>query len=67
MHPSRLGRSTRVLQDAARYCLRQKIEDMFARLKTYAGSRRGMSDDQCPIQFLFACALDATIIHWLKI
>ena len=46
-----------------RYRLRHKIENMFARIKDWR--RIATRYDRCPILFLSACALAATVIYWL--
>ena len=61
--PSRLGRKVQIPHDAALYCLRHKIENMFARLKDWR--RVATRYDRCPILFLSACALAAIVIYWL--
>lgn len=61
--PSRLGRKVQIPHDAAIYRLRQKIENMFARLKDWR--RVATRYDRCPILFLSACALAAIVIYWL--
>ena len=61
--PSRAGRNTAITHDAALYRLRHKIENMFARLKDWR--RIATRYDRCPILFLSACALAATVLYWL--
>ncbi|MCA3461653.1 MAG: IS5/IS1182 family transposase, partial [Rhodobacter sp.] len=40
-----------------------RIENMFARLKDWR--RIATRYDRCPILFLSACALAATVMYWL--
>jgi transposase len=61
--PSRIGRKVPIPHDADLYRLRHKIENMFARLKDWR--RIATRYDRCPILFLSACALAATVIYWL--
>lgn len=61
--PSRIGRKVQVPPDADLYRQRHKIENMFARLKDCR--RIATRYDRCPILFLSACALAATVIYWL--
>lgn len=61
--PSRIGRKVPIPHDADLYRLRHKIENMFARLKDWR--RISTRYDRCPILFLSACALAATVIYWL--
>jgi transposase len=61
--PSRAGRKVPIQHDADLYRLRHKIENMFARLKDWR--RIATRYDRCPILFLSACALAATVIYWL--
>lgn len=61
--PSRAGRKVPIQHDADLYRHRHKIENMFARLKDWR--RIATRYDRCPILFLSACALAATIIYWL--
>ena len=61
--PSRRGRLVRIPHDAALYRLRHRIENMFARLKDWR--RIATRYDSCPILFLSACALAATVMFWL--
>lgn len=60
--PSRRGRKVPVPHDQI-YRLRHRIENMFARLKGWR--RIATRYDRCPILFLSACALAATVIYWL--
>lgn len=60
--PSHAGRKVPIYHDADLYCLRQKIENMFARLKAWRCIATRY--DQCPILFLSAYALAATVIYW---
>jgi transposase len=61
--PSRAGRKVTIPHDAKLYRQRHKIENMFARLKDWR--RIATRYDRCPILFLSACALAATVIYWL--
>lgn len=61
--PPRKGRKVPIPQDADRYRLSHKIENMFARLKDWR--RNATRQDRCPILFLSVCALAATVIFWL--
>jgi transposase len=61
--PSRIGRKVTVPHHADLYRQRHKIENMFARLKDWR--RIATRYDRCPILFLSACALAATVIYWL--
>jgi transposase len=61
--PSRRGRKEAIPHDADLYRQRHKIENMFARLKDWR--RISTRYDRCPILFLSACALAATVIYWL--
>jgi transposase len=61
--PSRRGRNIPVEHDTDLYRLRHRIENMFARLKDWR--RIATRYDRCPILFLSACALAATVIYWL--
>jgi len=63
--PSRAGRKVQVPHDAELYRQRHKIENMFARLKDWR--RIATRYDRCPILFLCACALAATVIYWLLV
>ena len=61
--PSRSCRKVPVPNDVDLYHLRHRIENMFARLKDWR--RIATRYDRCPIIFLSACALAATVIYWL--
>lgn len=73
--PSRIGRKIHIPHDAEFYAsattflgmkicpARQWIENMFARLKDWR--RIATRYHRCPIVFLSACALAATVIYWL--
>lgn len=61
--PFRIGRNVPVPHDADLYRLRHRIENMFARLKDWR--RIATRYDRCPILFLSACALAATVMYWL--
>lgn len=61
--PSRRGRKVAIPHDAELYRQRHKIENMFARLKDWR--RIATRYGRCPILFLSACALAATVIYWL--
>jgi transposase len=61
--PSRSGRTIPIPHDADLYRLRHRIEKMVARLKDWR--RIPTRYDRCPILFLSACALAATVIFWL--
>jgi len=61
--PSRAGRKVQVPHAAELYRQRHKIENMFARLKDWR--RIATRYDRCPILFLFACALSATVVYRL--
>lgn len=61
--PSRTGRKVAIPHDADLYRLRHRIENMFARLKDWR--RIAARYDRCPVLFLPACALAATVIYWL--
>lgn len=63
MHPQCRGRKVQIAHDANSYRLRHRIENMFARLKDWR--RIATRYDRCPILFLSACALAATVIYWL--
>jgi transposase len=60
--PGRKSRAKPVKYDKRRY-KRHKIENMFTRLKDWR--RIATRYDRCPILFLSACALAATVIYWL--
>ena len=61
--PSRKNRKVLIEHDAELYRKRHKIENMFARLKDWR--RIATRYDRCPIPFLSACALAATVMFWL--
>ena len=61
--PSRIGRKVSIPHDSDFYRLRHRIENMFSRLKDWR--RIATRYDRCPILFLSACALAATVIYWL--
>ena len=61
--PSRKGRKVAIEHDTTLYRQRHRIENMFARLKDWR--RIATRYDRCPILFLSACALAATVIFWL--
>ena len=61
--PSRKNRHIQIPHDAALYRLRHRIENMFAHLKDWR--RIATRYDRCPILFLSACALAATVMFWL--
>lgn len=61
--PSRSGRKVPIPHDPDLHRLRHRIENMFARLKDWR--RIATRYDRCPILFLSACALAATVIYWL--
>jgi transposase len=61
--PSRSSRKAQIPHDCDLYRLRHRIENMFARLKDWR--RIATRYDRCPILFLSACALAATVIYWL--
>jgi transposase len=57
------GRKTPIPHDTDLYRKRHRIENTFARLKDWR--RIATRYDRCPILFLSACALAATVIYWL--
>jgi transposase len=61
--PSRIGQKVPISHDADLYRQRHKIENLFARLKYWR--LIATRYDRCPILFLSACALAATVIYWL--
>ena len=61
--PGRKSRNTPVRYDKRRYKSRNRIEIMFGRLKDWR--RVATRYDRCPIVFLSAVALAATVIFWL--
>jgi transposase len=60
--PGRKAPKLPVEYDAEIYKERRRIENMFGRLKDWR--RIATCDDSCPILFLSACALAATVIYW---
>ena len=62
--PSCAGRKVPIQHDADLYRLRHKIENMIARIEDWR--LIATRDDRCPILFLSACALAATVIYWLR-
>jgi len=62
--PSRASRKVQIPHDAELYRLRHKIANMFARLKDW--QRIARRYDRCPILFLSACALAATVIYFVS-
>jgi transposase len=61
--PSRSGKKVPIRHDADLYRLRHRIENMSARLRDWRSIATRY--DRCPILFLSACALAATVIYWL--
>ena len=61
--PSRKSRDKTVKYDKRRYKSRNRIEIMFGRLKDWR--RVATRYDRCPIVFLSAIALAATVLFWL--
>ncbi len=61
--PGRKSRNDPVRYDKRRYKSRNRIEIMFGRLKDWR--RVATRYDRCPIVFLSAVALAATVIFWL--
>ena len=61
--PSRKNRTTVIDHDRDLYRKRHRIENTFARIKDWR--RIATRYDRCPILFLSACALAATVIYWL--
>ena len=61
--PGRKGRKKAISHDKRRYKRRNRIEIMFGRLKDWR--RVATRYDRCPIVFLSAIALAATILFWL--
>lgn len=61
--PSRKSRKQVIPHDKTRYKLRHKIEIMFGRLKDWR--RVATRYDRCPVLFLSAIALAATVLFWL--
>jgi transposase len=60
--PSCAGRKITIPHDADHYRLRHRIENMSARLRDWR--RIATRYDSCPILFLSACALAATVGYW---
>lgn len=61
--PGRKSRGKAVRYDKRRYCRRNLIEIMFARLKDWR--RVATRYDRCAKTFLSAIALAATVMFWL--
>jgi transposase len=61
--PGRNGRNQPVRHGKALYRLRHKVEIMFGRLKDWR--RIATRYDRCPVVFLSAIALAATVLFWL--
>lgn len=61
--PGRKSRNKAVKYDKRRYKRRNRIEIMFGRLKDWR--RVATRYDRCPMAFLSAIALAATVIFWL--
>ncbi|WP_145206863.1 IS5 family transposase [Sphingobium sp. B2] len=61
--PGRKGRKKVIRHDKRRYKRRNRIEIMFGRLKDWR--RVATRYDRCPIVFLSAIALAATVLFWL--
>ena len=61
--PGRKGRKKVIRYDKRRYKRRNRIEIMFGRLKDWR--RVATRYDRCPIVFLSAIALAATVLFWL--
>lgn len=61
--PSRKGRKVAIDHDRELYRRRHRIENMFAHIKDWR--RIATRYDRCPILFLSACAMAATVIYWL--
>ena len=61
--PGRKSRNKTVKYDKRRYKRRNRIEIMFGRLKDWR--RVATRYDRCPMAFLSAIALAATVIFWL--
>lgn len=61
--PGRKGRTKVIRHDKRRYRRRNRIEIMFGRLKDWR--RVATRYDRCPIVFLSAIALAATVLFWL--
>lgn len=61
--PGRKSRKKTIKYDKRRYKRRNRIEIMFGRLKDWR--RVATRCDRCPMAFLSAIALAATVIFWL--
>ena len=61
--PGRKNRKKPIKHDKRRYKRRNRIEIMFGRLKDWR--RVATRYDRCPIVFLSAIALAATVLFWL--
>ena len=61
--PGRKSRKKKIRFDRRRYKRRNRIEIMFGRLKDWR--RAATRYDRCPIVFLSAIALAATVLLWL--
>jgi transposase len=61
--PGRKQRKTPIKYDKRRYKRRNRIEIMFGRLKDWR--RVATRYDRCPVVYLSAIALAATVIYWL--
>ena len=61
--PGRKDRKKAIRHDKRRYKRRSRIEIMFGRLKDWR--RVATRYDRCPIVFLSAIALAATVLFWL--
>lgn len=61
--PGRKSRNKAIKYDKRRYKRRIRIEIMFGRLKDWR--RVATRYDRCPMVFLSAIALAATVIFWL--
>lgn len=61
--PSRRNRKDAIQHDTKIYRSRHKIENMFGRLKDWR--RVATRYDRCPIIFMSAIALAATVLFWL--
>ena len=61
--PGRKSRKKTIKYDKRRYKRRNRIEIMFGRLKDWR--RVATRYDRCPMVFLSAIALAATVIFWL--
>ena len=61
--PGRKSRERPIKHDKRRYKRRHRIEMMFGRLKDWR--RVATRYDRCPVVFLSAIALAATVMFWL--